>query len=99
MIGKPYAGELHVRFDEGNRTLFYGRFYTGTKLETADTAKNLPNERCACSLLYPSVTDCRCLKNLRIILPSRKYYKVKLLLLLTYFLTYFFKSFALVSAP
>jgi hypothetical protein len=25
MIGKPYAGELHVRFDEGNRTSFHGR--------------------------------------------------------------------------
>jgi hypothetical protein len=23
----------------GNRTSFYGRFYTGTKLETADAAK------------------------------------------------------------
>jgi len=29
----------------GDRTSFYGRSQTGTKLETADTAKDLPNER------------------------------------------------------
>jgi hypothetical protein len=53
MIGKPYAGELHVRFDEGEQDCFHGRFYTGTKLETAETAKSRPNQRRACSLLYP----------------------------------------------
>jgi len=26
MIGKPYAGELHVRLMRGNRTLFHGTF-------------------------------------------------------------------------
>jgi hypothetical protein len=44
MIGKPYVGELQVRFDQGSRHSFHGRFQTGTKLETVDTAKNLPNE-------------------------------------------------------
>ncbi len=45
MIGKPYAGELQVRFDEGGQDFFLWRSQTGTKLETADTAKDLPNER------------------------------------------------------
>jgi hypothetical protein len=45
MIGKPYAGELHVRFDEGGQDFFLWRSQTGTKLETADTAKDLPNGR------------------------------------------------------
>lgn len=65
MIGKPYVGELQVRFDEGSRPSFHGRFYTGTKLEIVDTAKDLPTEQLACSLLYPMLcgltTIYRCL--------------------------------------
>jgi hypothetical protein len=45
ITGKLNAGELQVRFDAGDRTSFHGRFYTGTQLETADTAKDQPNER------------------------------------------------------
>jgi hypothetical protein len=45
MIGKPYAVAPQVRFDEGEQDFVHGRFYTGTKLETADTDKSRPNER------------------------------------------------------
>lgn len=36
----------------GNRTPLHGIGYTGTKLETIDTAKRKPKQHCACSLLY-----------------------------------------------
>jgi hypothetical protein len=38
-----YAGELHVRFDEGEQDGVSRQFYTGTKLETLDTNKSRPN--------------------------------------------------------
>jgi hypothetical protein len=45
MIGKRYRKNCTYGLMRGNRTVFHGRFYTGTKLETADTAKSRPNER------------------------------------------------------
>ncbi len=51
MIGKPYAGKLHVRFDEGGTEMLA---MTGTKLETADTAKVQPKANWARPLLYPA---------------------------------------------
>jgi hypothetical protein len=45
MIGKPMRENRKYGLMRGNRTLFHGRFYTGTKLETTDTAKDQPNER------------------------------------------------------
>ena len=43
MIGKPYAGDLHVRFDEGEQDFVSRTILNGTKLETADSAKDRPN--------------------------------------------------------
>jgi hypothetical protein len=43
MIGKPYSGKLNVRFEVAGDGEVLWRTYTGTKLETADTAKGTPN--------------------------------------------------------
>ena len=43
MIGKPYSGKLNVRFEVAGDGEVLWRTYTGTKLETADTAKGIPN--------------------------------------------------------
>jgi hypothetical protein len=42
MIGKPYTGKPYVRFDEAGDGKVLWRTYTGTKLETVDTAKAIP---------------------------------------------------------
>jgi len=42
MIGKPYSGKLNVRFEVAGDGEVLWRTYTGTKLETADTAKGIP---------------------------------------------------------
>jgi len=52
---KRTGGNPAVRnFRRGTWKRSHGSAYTGTKLETADTAKSRPNECCACSLLYLS---------------------------------------------
>ncbi len=40
--GKPYEGKPHVRFDAAGDGKVLWRTYTGTKPETADTAKGTP---------------------------------------------------------
>ncbi len=64
MIGKPYVGDYKYALMKGSTPSFHGRFYTGTKLEIVDTAKDLPTEQLAC-LLYPMLcgltTIYRCL--------------------------------------
>ena len=42
MIGKPCAGKLHARFEVAGDGKVLWRTYTGTKLETVDTAKGIP---------------------------------------------------------
>ena len=53
MIGKPYAGELHVRFDEGEQDIVLRTILNGHEVGNDRYSQELPNERCACSLLYP----------------------------------------------
>ena len=44
MIGNPYAGELHVRFDEGEQDFVSRKILNGHKAATAATAKDQPKE-------------------------------------------------------
>jgi hypothetical protein len=50
VLGKTRRTE----FQRGTRKRSHGRGYTGTKLETADTAKPLPTDHCAMRLLTKS---------------------------------------------
>jgi hypothetical protein len=55
MIGKPYAGELHVRFDEGEQDFVSRTILNGHEAGNGGNSQGAPNQRCACSLLYPSL--------------------------------------------
>jgi len=52
MIGKPYAGELQVRFDEGEQDFILWKILNGHAVGNDGYSQGQPKESCACSLLY-----------------------------------------------
>src|SRR6516164_11137331 len=57
MIGKPYAGELQVRFDEGEQDFILWKILNGHAVGNDGYSQGQPKESCACSLLYDYL-DC-----------------------------------------